>query len=71
MIFPQSKISRKNEFGCHDTYGITGDDYATIYGIQPKSIKKMIDRLMEPIDDDFDYMDEEKDILVDEDIYIE
>ena len=34
---------------CHDTRGLTGPDYATKNGKQPKAIKKMIDRIVSKI----------------------
>ena len=55
MIYPQSRFSYKNYYGCHDTWGITGDDFATKNGVQPSAIMKMVDRLLEPKDKDFKY----------------
>ena len=55
MLYPQSKVSFDNPSGCHDTWGITGDDFATKNGVQPSAIMAMVDRLIEPRDSDFKY----------------
>ena len=55
MLYPQSKYSFDNTWGCHDTWGITGDDFATKNGVQPSAIMAMVDRLIQPIDPEFKY----------------
>ena len=40
---------------CYDTKGNTGDKFATKKGIQPEAIFKMIKRVLEPRDTNFDY----------------
>jgi poly(3-hydroxybutyrate) depolymerase len=55
MLFPQSKYSLDNPLGCHDTWGVTGDEFGTKNGVQPKAIMAMVDRLIEPKDPDFKY----------------
>jgi short subunit fatty acids transporter len=67
-LFPQTNGHwRKNSFACWD-FGMTGsstEDYNTNEGVQPKAIKRMVDRLTSPknstifsendIDSSFDY----------------
>ena len=51
MVYPQIKKNMQ----CHDTFGYTGDNFATNEGIQPKFYQGVIDRLTQQRDDAFDY----------------
>jgi hypothetical protein len=55
VLYPQTKWTTDNTWACYDTWGVTGDDYATKGGVQPSAIMKMVDRLIEPRDPDFKY----------------
>ena len=55
MLYPQSKYSIDNPWGCHDTWGVTGDDFGTKNGVQQTAIMAMVDRLIEPRDSNFKY----------------
>jgi len=51
MVYPQIKWGRN----CHDTFGYTGDDFATKKGIQPRFFEKVVERLTSEIDPERDY----------------
>ena len=51
MLYPQVQTKGLYDWGdCFDTFGYTGDNFATKDGIQPKAIKKMLDRLIQSND---------------------
>lgn len=39
------------EWDCHDTYAYTGDNFATLDGIQPQFYQRVIERLTQERDD--------------------
>ena len=60
LILPQAKfdlISNSGECFDYYNYGSWWDEnaYLTKNGIQPKALKAMLDRLMQPLDTTFDY----------------
>ncbi|ODN01197.1 hypothetical protein Ocin01_05489 [Orchesella cincta] len=48
MIFPQAVTSKpENEIGCWDSFGISGEFYATQDGPQIEAVKRMLDRILQ------------------------
>ena len=43
------------EWGCHDTVGYTGEEFATLNGVQPTFYKNVIERLTAERKGFFDY----------------
>lgn len=48
VLYPQTKASGSNPFGCWDWFGYTGPEYDTKNGAQVKAVRAMIDRLTSP-----------------------
>ncbi|XP_021953463.1 uncharacterized protein LOC110850338 [Folsomia candida] len=46
MIFPQAVSSKENMIGCWDTFGVTGELYATREGAQVSVVKNMLDKIL-------------------------
>lgn len=46
VLSPQTQKNKLNGDGCWDFFGVTGKDYDTKYGVQPKAVAGMIDRVL-------------------------
>ena len=56
IIFPQARFSILNLWTCFDFTGYTGSDtYLTKDGVQMKAFSKMLDRVVEEREADYDY----------------
>ena len=51
MVYPQIVP----EFDCHDTYGYTGENFATLAGVQTRFYINVIERLKSERDPNMDY----------------
>ena len=59
IIQPQIEFSWSNPFDCFDMINYATPESATAYitndGVQPRALKRMLDRLTEPLDSKHDY----------------